>query len=67
MIFFVLNLVNEQISGTSPVEQRVFFLILVTFTFSLQSNPIDMISHSFTVTSHFVITLGPLLSSIGTI
>jgi F-type H+-transporting ATPase subunit a len=55
---FVLNLVNEQISGASPVKQRFFPLIYVTFTFLLFGNLIGMIPYSFTVTSHFIITLG---------
>ncbi|KAL3713827.1 hypothetical protein ACJRO7_036365 [Eucalyptus globulus] len=56
---FVLNLVNEQISGLSGnVKQKFFPCILVTFTFSLFRNPQGMIPYSFTVTSHFLITLG---------
>lgn len=51
---FVLNLVNEQISG----KQRFFPLIFVTFSFLLFSNLIGMIPYSFTVTSHFIVTLG---------
>lgn len=63
---FVLNLVNEQISGASSMKQRFFPLIFVTFTSSLFRNLIGMIPHSFTVTSHFIITLGlPLSLSIG--
>nr|QIA60149.1 ATP synthase F0 subunit 6 [Haplomitrium mnioides]QIA60191.1 ATP synthase F0 subunit 6 [Haplomitrium mnioides] len=55
---FVPNPVNEQISGASPVKQRFFPLIYVTLTSSLFRNPIGMIPHSFTVTSHFIITPG---------
>jgi F-type H+-transporting ATPase subunit a len=55
---FVLNLVNEQISGSSSVKQRFFPFIFVTFTFLLFSNLIGMIPYSFTVTSHFIVTLG---------
>nr|ACU19585.1 unknown [Glycine max] len=53
---FVLNLVNEQIAGN--VKQRFFPCILVTFTFLLFCNLQGMIPYSFTVTSHFLITLG---------
>ncbi|KAK7375943.1 hypothetical protein VNO78_35258 [Psophocarpus tetragonolobus] len=53
---FVPNLVNEQIAGN--VKQRFFPCISVTFTFSLFCNPQGMIPYSFTVTSHFLITLG---------
>ena len=52
---FVLNLVNEQIGGN--VKQKFFPCISVTFTFSLFRNPQGMIPFSFTVTSHFLITL----------
>jgi F-type H+-transporting ATPase subunit a len=53
---FVLNLVNEQIGGLSG---NLFFpCILVTFTFLLFCNLQGMIPYSFTVTSHFIITLG---------
>ena len=55
---FVLNLVNEQISGPTSVKQRFFPFIFVTFTFLLFSNLIGMIPYSFTVTSHFIVTLG---------
>nr|QKI32025.1 ATPase subunit 6 [Ombrophytum subterraneum] len=56
---FVLNLVNEQIGGLSGnVKQQFFPCISVTFTFSLFRNPQGMIPYSFTVTSHFIITLG---------
>ena len=56
---FVLNLVNEQIGGLSGnVKQKFFPRISVTFTFSLFRNPQGMIPYSFTVTSHFLITLG---------
>lgn len=52
---FVLNLVNEQIG----LSGNVFFpCILVTFTFLLFCNLQGMIPYSFTVTSHFLITLG---------
>jgi hypothetical protein len=55
---FVLNLVNEQIGGLSGnVKQKFFPCISVTFTFSLFRNPRGMIPFSFTVTSHFLITL----------
>ncbi|XP_037474389.1 ATP synthase subunit a-like [Triticum dicoccoides] len=55
---FVLNLVNEQIGGLSGnVKQKFFPRISVTFTFSLFRNPQGMIPFSFTVTSHFLITL----------
>lgn len=53
---FVLNLVNEQIGGN--VKQQFFPCILVTFTFLLFCNLQGMIPYSFTVTSHFLITLG---------
>ncbi|YP_009477634.1 ATPase subunit 6 (mitochondrion) [Nymphaea colorata] len=56
---FVLNLVNEQIGGLSGnVQQKFFPCILVTFTFLLFCNLQGMIPYSFTVTSHFIITLG---------
>ena len=55
---FVPNLVNEQIGGLSGnVKQKFFPCISVTFTFSLFRNPQGMIPFSFTVTSHFLITL----------
>jgi F-type H+-transporting ATPase subunit a len=54
---FVLNLVNEQI-GTGNVKQKFFPCISVTFTFLLFCNLQGMIPYSFTVTSHFIITLG---------
>jgi F-type H+-transporting ATPase subunit a len=55
---FVPNLVNEQIGGLSGnVKQKFFPRISVTFTFSLFRNPQGMIPFSFTVTSHFLITL----------
>nr|ULQ69776.1 ATP synthase F0 subunit 6 [Mayaca fluviatilis] len=58
---FVLNLVNEQIGGQNPrsyiVKQKFFPCISVTFIFSLFRNPQGMIPFSFTVTSHFLITL----------
>jgi len=55
---FVLNLVNEQIGGPSAnVKQKFFPCILVTFTFLLFCNLQGMIPFSFTVTSHFLITL----------
>uniref|UniRef100_A0AAU7GJ09 ATP synthase subunit a n=1 Tax=Garcinia humilis TaxID=2867533 RepID=A0AAU7GJ09_9ROSI len=54
---FVLNPVNEQI-GYGNVKQKFFPCILVTFTFSLFRNLQGMIPYSFTVTSHFLITLG---------
>ncbi|CAN6455878.1 unnamed protein product [Victoria cruziana] len=57
---FVPNPVNEQIGGLSGnVQQKFFPRISVTFTFSLFHNPQGMIPYSFTVTSHFLITLGP--------
>ncbi|KAJ0515699.1 putative ATP synthase, F0 complex, subunit A [Helianthus annuus] len=53
------NLVNEQIGGLSGnVKQTFFPCILVTFTFLLYCNLQGMIPYSFTVTSHFLITLG---------
>nr|QXE43971.1 ATP synthase subunit 6 [Gnetum montanum]BDC46341.1 ATPase subunit 6 [Gnetum hainanense] len=56
---FVLNLVNEQIGGLSGnVKQKFFPCIFVTFTFLLFCNLQGMIPYSFTVTSHFIITLG---------
>ena len=56
---FVPNLVNEQIGGlSSNVKQKFFPCISVTFTFSLFRNLQGMIPYSFTVTSHFLITLG---------
>nr|YP_010900760.1 ATPase subunit 6 [Santalum album]WHS25603.1 ATPase subunit 6 [Santalum album] len=55
---FVPNPVNEQIGGLSGnVKQKFSPRILVTFTFSLFRNPQGMIPYSFTVTSHFIITL----------
>nr|ABG65635.2 ATPase subunit 6 [Zea luxurians] len=55
---FVPNLVNEQIGGLSGnVKHKFFPCISVTFTFSLFRNPQGMIPFSFTVTSHFLITL----------
>nr|BCT43307.1 ATPase subunit 6 [Musella lasiocarpa] len=54
---FVLNPVNEQIGGLSRIKQQFFPCISVTFTFSLFCNPQGMIPYSFTVTSHFLITL----------
>ena len=56
---FVPNLVNEQIGGLSGnVKQPFFPCISVTFTFSLFRNLQGMIPYSFTVTSHFIVTLG---------
>ena len=56
---FVLNPVNEQIGGLSGnVKQKFSPRILVTFTFLLFRNLQGMIPYSFTVTSHFLITLG---------
>ncbi|KAM0047451.1 ATP synthase subunit a [Helianthus debilis subsp. tardiflorus] len=40
------------------VKQKFFPCILVTFTFLLFCNLQGMIPYSFTVTSHFLITLG---------
>jgi len=54
---FVLNLVNEQIGGGNG-KQKFFPCILVTLTFLLFCNLQGMIPYSFTVTSHFLITLG---------
>ena len=55
---FVPNPVNEQIGGLSGnVKQKFSPRISVTFTFSLFRNPQGMIPFSFTVTSHFLITL----------
>ncbi len=54
---FVLNLVNEQISSASSMKQRFFLLIFVTFNFLLFCNLIGMIPYSFTITSHFIITM----------
>nr|WOH22564.1 ATPase subunit 6 [Gastrodia javanica] len=55
---FVPNLVNEQIGGLSGnVKQKFSPRVSVTFTFSLFRNPQGMIPFSFTVTSHFLITL----------
>lgn len=55
---FVLNPVNEQIGGLSGnVKQKFSPRISVTLTFSLFRNPQGMIPYSFTVTSHFLITL----------
>jgi F0F1-type ATP synthase membrane subunit a len=54
----VPNLVNEQIGGLSGnVKQKFFPCVSVTFTFLLFHNPQGMIPFSFTVTSHFLITL----------
>nr|BDC46191.1 ATPase subunit 6 [Agathis dammara] len=56
---FVLNPVNEQIGGLSVnVKQKFFPCISVTFTPSPFRNLQGMIPYSFTVTSHFIITLG---------
>ncbi|KAI5664372.1 hypothetical protein M9H77_23695 [Catharanthus roseus] len=56
---FVLNPVNEQIGGLSGnVKQKFSPRISVTFTFMLFRNPQGMIPYSFTVTSHFLITVG---------
>ncbi len=44
------------------MKQRFFPLIFVTFTFLLFCNLIGMIPYSFTLTSHFIITLGLSLS-----
>ena len=56
---FVPNPVNEQIGGLSGnLKQKFFPRISVTFTFSLFRNLQGMIPYSFTVTSHFLITLG---------
>jgi F-type H+-transporting ATPase subunit a len=55
---FVLHLLNEQISGPVFYKQRFFPLIFATFTFLLFSNLIGMVPYSFTVTSHFIFTLG---------
>ena len=55
---FVLNLVNEQISGPSNLKQRFFPLLFVTFSFLLFCNLIGIISYSFTARSHLIITLG---------
>ncbi|XP_051115581.1 ATP synthase subunit a-like [Andrographis paniculata] len=56
---FVPNLVKEQIGGLSGnVKEKFFPCISVTFTFSLFRNLQGMIPYSFTVTSHFLITLG---------
>nr|YP_010592825.1 ATP synthase F0 subunit 6 [Platostoma chinense]WAB65450.1 ATP synthase F0 subunit 6 [Platostoma chinense] len=56
---FVPNLVNEQIGGLSGnVKQKFFPCISVTFTFLLFRNLQGMIPYSFTVTSHFIVTLG---------
>lgn len=56
---FVPNPVNEQIGGLSGnVKQKFSPRISVTFTFSFFRNPQGMIPYSFTVTSHFLITLG---------
>jgi F-type H+-transporting ATPase subunit a len=55
---FVLNLVKEQIGGLSGNVKQMFFpCILVTFLFLLFCNLQGMIPYSFTVTSHFLITL----------
>nr|QXE43897.1 ATP synthase subunit 6 [Cycas revoluta] len=57
---FVPNPVNEQIGGLSGnVKQKFPPRISVTFTSSLFRNPQGMIPYSSTVTSHFIITLGP--------
>jgi F-type H+-transporting ATPase subunit a len=61
---FVLNLVNEQISDPSSMKQCFFPLIFVTFIFLLFCNLIGVIPYSFTITSHFIITLGLSLSLI---
>jgi F-type H+-transporting ATPase subunit a len=56
---FMLNLVNEQIGGLSGNVKQKFFpcISAVTFTSSLFRNPQGMIPFSFTMTSHFLITL----------
>jgi F-type H+-transporting ATPase subunit a len=58
----VPNLVNKQISDASSMKQQFFCLIFVTFTFLLFCNLIGMIPYSFTIRSHFIITLGLSLS-----
>ncbi|KAL0548662.1 hypothetical protein IC582_013122 [Cucumis melo] len=56
---FVPNLINEQIGGLfRNVKQKFFPRISITLTFLLFRNPQGMIPYSFTVTSHFLITLG---------
>ncbi|KAL0534821.1 hypothetical protein IC582_029117 [Cucumis melo] len=56
---FLPNLVNEEIGGLfGNVKQKFFPCISITLTFSLFHNPQGMIPYSFTVTSHFLITLG---------
>ena len=56
---FVPNLVKEEKGGLSGnVKEKFFPCISVTFTFSLFRNLQGMIPYSFTVTSHFLITLG---------
>lgn len=53
---FVSNLVFEQI-GQQGIK-RFFPLVFVIFTFLLLCNLFGMIPYSFTVTSHFIVTLG---------
>ncbi|KAL4033592.1 hypothetical protein IC575_006695 [Cucumis melo] len=55
---FVPNLVNEQIGGLSENVKEKFFLASRHFDFLLFRNPCGMIPYSFTLTSHFLITLG---------
>jgi F-type H+-transporting ATPase subunit a len=55
---FVSNLINEQLGGLSGnVKQKLFLRISVTFTFLLFCNLQGMIPFSFTMKSHFLITL----------
>lgn len=49
---------NQSVKERFSVKQRFFPLIFVIFTFLLFSNLIGMIPYSFTVTSHFIVTLG---------
>lgn len=53
---FVSNLVFEQI-GAQGIK-RFFPLVFVIFTFLLLCNLFGMVPYSFTVTSHFIVTLG---------
>lgn len=56
----VLNMVMENISGNNKHE--FFPLIFTIFIFIASMNLLGLIPYSFTVTSHFIVTLGLSLS-----
>ena len=53
---FIYNLVFQQIGDTGI--KQFFSLVFSIFTFILLCNGFGMIPYSFTVTSHFIVTLG---------